>query len=137
LNLSDVNLRNKQIRVANPHPYWCPIEESASFLREYLEISRPELTQSLNEEALFVSQMGGRITRQGAWQVIRAWGETSGIKVPLSPRVLRHTAVKHMLMQGKSAQEIQTMLGHGNLHSTQALIRKITKSFEPRRRRRT
>ena len=136
LNLSDVNLRSKQIRFLNPQEHWSSIDTSSKYLKDYLAISRPELTQSMNEEALFVSQMGGRITRQGVWQVIHAWGETTGISVPLSPRILRHTAVRKMLLKGKSIEEIQQMLGHGNKHSTQALIRKITKSYGLRRKKR-
>jgi integrase/recombinase XerD len=136
LNLSDVNLRSKQIRFTDPQEHWSPIETSSKYLKDYLTYSRPELTQSMNEEALFVSQMGGRITRQGVWQVIRSWGETTGIGVHLSPRVLRHTAVRRMLLAGKSVEQIQQMLGHGNKNSTQALIRKISKSLENRRKKR-
>lgn len=136
LNLSDVNLRAKQIRDSEHQDFTYSIESSVSYVKDYLAKARPELTQSLNEEALIVSQMGGRITRQGVWQVIRAWGEAAGVKEPLSPRVLRHTAVRRMLNAGKPVEQIQQLLGHGNKLSTQALIRKITKTQKPRRKKR-
>lgn len=135
LNLSDVNLRAKKIVSNSGEEVVYSIEKSVGHLKAYLVESRPELTQSLNEEALFVSQMGGRITRQGVWQVIQAWGEAAGLSVSLSPRILRHTAVRKMLAEDRDVEEIQKLLGHGNKHSTQALIRKLSKSIEPRRKK--
>lgn len=136
LNLSDVNLRAKTMRSNNGGEIWYLIEKSVDHLKAYLAESRPELTQSMNEEALFVSQMGGRITRQGVWQVVQGWGESAGLGVSLSPRILRHTAVRKMLADGRKVEEIQRLLGHGNKHSTQALIRKLEKSNKSRRKKR-
>jgi integrase/recombinase XerD len=136
LNLSDVNLRAKSIRSNNGAEIWYAVENSVDYIRDYLNESRPELTQSMNEEALFVSQMGGRITRQGVWQVIQGWGEAAGLGVSLSPRILRHTAVRRMLADGRKVEEIQKLLGHGNKHSTQALIRKLKKTKKSRRKKR-
>ena len=133
LNLQDVNLRAKKLRIVDGDQGWQGLGTSARYLQEYLKESRPELTQSVNEEALFVSQMGGRITRQGVWQVVRAWGEAAGLSVPISPRTLRHTAVRKMIDKGKPVEDVQKLLGHRNRHSTQALIRKINKSQEERR----
>ena len=130
LNLSDINLEKHQFRVDMETNQWSGITDSVEYFEKYLTISRPELTQTASEKALFVSQMGGRITRQGAWQVIKAWGIAAGLQVPLSPRVLRHTAVRRMIEQDKPQKEIQQMLGHNNVHSTQALIRKIIKSID-------
>jgi integrase/recombinase XerD len=130
LNLSDVNLRESSLRVGlnNFNNSWILIPDSTDKIRIYLAEGRPELTQSLNEEALFVSQMGGRISRQGVWQVIRIWGRQAKIRKKLSPRVLRHTAVKQMLMDGKSFDEIQHFLGHRNPLSTRSLVRRIKKA---------
>jgi integrase/recombinase XerD len=128
LNLDDTNLLEKKIRVHRDTNHWSRISVAANYLEKYLVVSRPELTQSAKEEALFVSQMGGRITRQGVWQVVKAWGAAAGLDISLSPRILRHTAVRRMIHQKMPLSEIQQLLGHGNKHSTQALIRKILKS---------
>jgi len=130
LNVSDLELRTLHVRVNLDKGYSLyPIPDSADYLKNYLEKSRPELTQSANEEALFVSQMGSRITRQGVWQVIKGWGREAQLDTPISPRVLRHTAVVLMLKSGKSTIEIQKLLGHTNVFSTKALIRKLEKSI--------
>lgn len=133
LDLQDLNLRLNLVRLPGYEDNWCPLENSSKHLKTYLKESRPELTQSVNEAALFVSQMGSRITRQGVWQVIHAWGEASSLEVQLSPRILRHTALLKMIKSGLSVEEIQHRLGHANVLSTQALIRKISKSEKQRR----
>jgi integrase/recombinase XerD len=130
INLSDVNLRESSLRVGldNIRESWILIPDSTDKIRKYLAEGRPELTQSLSEEALFISQMGGRISRQGIWQVLRIWGRHAKIRKKLSPRVLRHTAVKQMLIDGKTFDEIQHFLGHRNQLSTRSLVRRIKKA---------
>jgi integrase/recombinase XerD len=130
LNLSDINLREFGIRIGEDsnRDSWIYLPDSIAKIKKYLEEGRPELTQSLTEEALFVSQMGERITRQGVWQVLRSWGRQAKIRKAISPRVLRHTAVKQMLLEDKPLVEIQKMLGHRNQFSTRALVRRIKKA---------
>jgi integrase/recombinase XerD len=129
LNLSDINLRESRIRISENRTsgVWISLPESIDKIKKYLGNGRPELTQSLSEEAIFVSQMGERITRQGVWQVLRTWGRQAKLRKPLSPRVLRHTAVRKMLVDNKKISEIQQMLGHQNQLSTRALVRRIKK----------
>jgi integrase/recombinase XerD len=130
LNLSDINLREFGIRIGEgtDRDSWIYLPDSIAKIKQYLEKGRPELTQSLTEEALFVSQMGERISRQGVWQVLRSWGQQAKIRKAISPRVLRHTAVKQMLIEEKPLVEIQKMLGHRNQFSTRALVRRIKKA---------
>ena len=86
---------------------------------------RPELNYQINEPALFISQTGGRMSRQGVWQALRQWGQKASLPIPLSPRLLRHTAVIRMVHSGRTPAEIQVLLGHSNPLSTQALLRRL------------
>jgi integrase/recombinase XerD len=131
LDLSDIDLRAKSVRFSksDSNDAWLTIQNSVSGLNRYLEEGRPELSQSLNEPALFVSQLGGRISRQGIWQVFRKWGILAGLVKELTPRLIRHTAVNNMVSSGHSLTEIQRKLGHRNLLSTKALVRRL-KSIE-------
>lgn len=131
INLSDLDLRNKVLsyrddRVGANYS----LNRAAKFIQVYLKEGRPELTQSMNEAALFVSQLGGRISRQGVWQIVREWGKTTGIPVSLSPRVLRNTSVMLMVAEGLTIAEIQKRLGHRNRYSTRALVRKIRRATQ-------
>ncbi|MFC1936116.1 tyrosine-type recombinase/integrase [Chloroflexota bacterium] len=131
IDLSDLNLRNKLLRVSglDEQDDWLEIPQASEPIQLYLVEGRPELTQSRSEMALFVSQMGGRISRQGVWQVLRKWGRKAKIKKGLSPRLIRHTAAKHMVEAGKSPEEIQRLLGHRNLFSTLSLVRRLKKTY--------
>ncbi|HUF98291.1 MAG TPA: site-specific tyrosine recombinase XerD [Ilumatobacter sp.] len=70
-------------------------------------------------EAVFLNQRGGRLTRQGAWLVIKKYGERAGITEPLSPHVLRHSCATHLLDHGADLRIVQEMLGHASISTTQ------------------
>ena len=70
-------------------------------------------------EALFLNQRGSRLSRQGAWQIVRRYGERSGLGGHLSPHVLRHSCATHMLDHGADIRVVQELLGHASLSTTQ------------------
>jgi len=128
IDLSDLDLDKKRMFVVNQGVVQSiSITESATFLERYLVSGRKEYTQSDSEVAVFVSQMGGRISRQGVWQLLKDWGEKARLKVAVTPRNLRNTKVKKMVQSGLSTAEIQSKLGHSNRYSTRALLRKINR----------
>jgi site-specific recombinase XerD len=132
LNLSDINLQRQRLRfrLSNLKEIRVSIPKSAGLIQEYLELSRPELTQKPMEKALFVSQMGNRISRQGVWQGLRSWGRRAELSQELSPRVIRHTAARQMILEGRRLGEIQRLLGHRNKLSTRFLVRRLNKSIK-------
>ncbi|HUV26235.1 MAG TPA: tyrosine-type recombinase/integrase, partial [Anaerolineales bacterium] len=77
------------------------------------------------EPALFISQMDGRLSRQGVWQILKYWGQQVNPPLSLSPRIVRHSAALRMKMAGLSNADIQMRLGHRNPLSTQALMRRL------------
>jgi len=74
-------------------------------------------------EAVFLNQQGGRLTRQGAWLVIKQYGERAGITDHLSPHVLRHSCATHLLDHGADLRIVQEMLGHASISTTQVYTR--------------
>jgi integrase/recombinase XerD len=125
LDLSDVEFENGgKVRVrskrSSAREREIPITESAlRVLKDYIKNGREQLLHDLNEPALFVNNRGQRLTRQGLWLIIKHYVETVGISTEVTPHTLRHSFAAHKLSQGKSLQDIQKLLGHANISTTQ------------------
>ena len=88
-------------------------------LQNYITIGREQLIHDPNEPALFLNNRGQRLTRQGLWLIIKHYVEAVGISSEVTPHTLRHSFAAHKLSQGKSLQDIQKLLGHANISTTQ------------------
>jgi integrase/recombinase XerD len=70
-------------------------------------------------DAVFLNRRGGRLTRQGAWLVVKRWGTEVGLEARLTPHVLRHSCATHMLDHGADLRSVQELLGHASVSTTQ------------------
>lgn len=70
-------------------------------------------------DAVFVNQRGGRLSRQGAWGVVRRYALAAGLGDRLTPHVLRHSCATHMLDHGADIRAVQELLGHASISTTQ------------------
>lgn len=94
-------------------------------------------------EAVFLNMRGGRLSRQGAWGIVRRYGQAVGLGDRLSPHVLRHSCATHMLDHGADIRVVQELLGHASISTTQVYtkvsaprLRQIYESAHPRAKRR-
>jgi len=94
-------------------------------------------------EAVFLNQRGGRLSRQGAWAIVRAYGTRVGLGGRLSPHVLRHSCATHMLDHGADIRVVQELLGHASISTTQVYtkvsperLRAVYEAAHPRAKRR-
>jgi integrase/recombinase XerD len=102
-----------------------PVGRSArAALSEYLDRGRPDLERTgARNDAVFLNARGGRLTRQGAWLIVRAAGDRAGLGDRLYPHVLRHSCATHMLDHGADIRVVQELLGHASLSTTQVYTR--------------
>ena len=70
-------------------------------------------------EAVFLNLRGGRLSRQGAWDVLRRYARAVDLEGKLTPHVLRHSCATHMLDHGADIRAVQELLGHASISTTQ------------------
>jgi integrase/recombinase XerD len=122
LDLGDVDLYDGLVRVLGKgnKERVAPLGRTArEAVGDYLTTGRPELAGRTSTPALFLNARGGRLTRQGAWLIVRAAGDRAGLSGRLFPHVLRHSCATHMLDRGADIRVVQELLGHASLSTTQ------------------
>ncbi|MCO5220403.1 MAG: tyrosine recombinase [Thermomicrobiales bacterium] len=84
---------------------------------DYLKNGRSELAHP-DETALFVNHRGSRLTRQGFWLILKAYAEEAQIE-NITPHTLRHSFATHALRDGAELRDVQQLLGHVSISTTQ------------------
>jgi len=87
-------------------------------LKAYIE-GRGELE---GEDPLFINRRGGRLSARSIGRLIKKYTKSSSIFRKISPHSLRHSFATHLLDAGADIREIQEMLGHASLSTTQRYI---------------
>ncbi|MBK8901361.1 MAG: tyrosine recombinase [Anaerolineaceae bacterium] len=122
LRLEDVDLQNKVL--------YCPgkddqvrelpfDQDTKKVLENYVEEGRPFLVKDKDETAMFLNHRGQQLTRQGLWLIIKAYAKEADLSVAVTPHTLRHSFAAHKLNKGSDLQEVQKLLGHANISTTQ------------------
>lgn len=96
------------------------------YLNLYIEQARVKLVKRPGEMALFVNNLGNRLTRQGLWKIIKKYAKNAGVS-DITPHTLRHTFATHLLENGADLRAVQEMLGHADISTTQ-IYTHLTKS---------
>jgi integrase/recombinase XerD len=110
-------------------------------VREYLEYERPQLAALRAEKPpwLLLSRRGQRLLRERIWELFKKYAARAGIDPDMSPHSLRHSFATHLLAGGADLRQVQEMLGHASIATTQiythvdpARLKAIHKRFHPR-----
>ncbi len=97
-----------------------PIGESARVqVAVYLDTVRLLLDPLRQNPHFFLSRLGGVMSRQAFWNIIKKRAEMAAIRKNISPHTLRHSFATHLLENGADLRSVQIMLGHADLASTQ------------------
>ncbi len=119
-------------------------EQAADAVALYLEEERPILaaraaSRGEEPEYLFLSRSGQILDRHRIWVLIKRYAVRSGVRTDVSPHTLRHSFATHLLINGADLRQVQEMLGHVNIMTTQIYthvdtrrLKAIHKKFHPR-----
>ena len=124
LDVKDINLRSgvlyckgtKGVRTIPVYP------SAVVAVSDYIFRMRDLLTGPEGSSALFVNLNGGRLTRQGFWKIVKSYATEAGITKEITPHTIRHSFALHLLENGASVKDIQTMMGHADISSTQVYV---------------
>jgi len=145
LALNDLDLNGRELRInqgKGRKDRIVPLGEIArDFLELYLRESRPKLS-AIGQDFLFVSKNGRKLTRGSLKELVQKHAQKAGLKKKLSPHGLRHTCATHLLKGKADIRQIQTLLGHRSIESTQVYTRveitdlkRVLRQCHPRERR--
>lgn len=125
LPLADVNLHGGFVRVTGKggKTRVVPLNTAAQMrITRYLEEDRPGWLRDPRQRALFLTERGGPMTRQGFWKALRGYARRADVRLPtgdVSPHKLRHSFATHLVEHGADLRAVQAMLGHADISTTQ------------------
>ena len=143
LDVRDVDLPGKSVTIGGRgKSRHVSIASGATLnaLSDYLEKGRPTLARAINRHsgasladhpnigseddsrALFLNHRGQRLTRQGFWLILKRYAKSAGLG-EISPHTLRHSFAAQKLNSGTDMRDLQQILGHANISTTQVYAR--------------
>lgn len=110
-------------------------------VEDYMQHERPALVAAANSmpDWLLLSRRGRRLRREAIWELVKKYARRAGIPASISPHSLRHSFATHLLAGGADLRQVQEMLGHASIQTTQiythvdqSRLKRIHRTFHPR-----
>jgi len=132
IDISDVNLSTCMLNCrSSSAARMIPMYHTAVLcVSRYIHDARQLTSTGSSGQALFINLNGTRLTRQGFWKIVKKYTEQAGIKKDITPHTLRHSFALHLLENGAQLKDIQEMLGHADISSTQVYANMLDQRFK-------
>ena len=92
---------------------------AARYIKSYLEQRLHQRVDTKNEDILFLNNRGEALTRVMVFLIIKKLARTAGITKDISPHTFRHSFATHLLEGGAGIRQVQEMLGHESILTTE------------------
>jgi len=147
-NIEDLSISDATIKVRGKgsKERMLPVGSKAIVaLKTWLKTRRnaPRSNQ-INQNALFLSERGARISPRSVQERVKHWSQRLGIKSKVYPHTLRHSFASHLLESSQDLRAVQELLGHADIATTQIYthldfqhLAKIYDAAHPRARKGT
>jgi integrase/recombinase XerD len=118
-----------------------PLGDAAvSAIEEYLAEERPLLAEGRSAPAwVLLSRGGKRLRREAIWVLVKRYARRAGAHPDVSPHTLRHSFATHLLAGGADLRQVQELLGHASIattqiytHVDQSRLKRVHQQFHPR-----
>ena len=115
--------------------------KAAAAMRAYLEHERGKLAAQVSPppEWVLLSYRGRRLRRERLWELVQRYALRAGAPPEIGPHTLRHSFATHMLAGGADLRQVQEMLGHASIATTQiythvdsSRLKAVHRKFHPR-----
>jgi integrase/recombinase XerD len=110
-------------------------------VREYLELERTPIAARCGRSPdwVLISRRGHRLRRERIWELFKLYATRAGVPSDMSPHTLRHSFATHLLAGGADLRQVQELLGHASIATTQiythvdsSRLKAVHKQFHPR-----
>jgi integrase/recombinase XerD len=115
--------------------------KAAAAVRAYLEQERGPLAAQVSSPPQWVllSYRGRRLRRERIWELVKRYALRAGAPPEIGPHTLRHSFATHLLAGGADLRQVQEMLGHASIATTQiythvdsSRLKAVHRKFHPR-----
>jgi len=115
--VDNLNLRKAVYKCEMNHKRIIPFsKELVPLLKKYLKERKKFLSSSKNKAKdagyLFVNKRGRKLTRQTIYIIIQTAAEDAGLKIKVTPSVLRNSLSWHLLSSGTNLETIKSIFGY-------------------------
>lgn len=114
---------------------------AADAVRRYLADERPQLAAQAASASdwLLLTYRGRRLRRERIWELLKRYAARVGVPDDVGPHTLRHSFATHLVAGGADLRQVQEMLGHASIATTQiythvdpSRLKAVHKQFHPR-----
>src|SRR3972149_11829955 len=141
LKTGDIDLQNSEVVVTGKgrkQRFVYLNQAAVSWIKKYLEI-RSKLVctgedRYIRDKHLFLNKFGKRLSSRSMRTIVKKYVKKAVIDKNITPHSIRHSFATHLLQEGAGIREIQELLGHENISTTQIYshlnVKKLKKDYK-------